>query len=523
MIPAFPKRNITSLVILLPVLVGLSQSVIAAESSYFEIQVIDKATKRGVPLVELVTVNDVRFITDNAGRVAYHEPGQTGQAVFFAIHAPGYKVPKDGFGISGVRWKIEPGKKVQLELERTNLAERLYRATGQGLYRDSVLLGHKTPLKEPQGAGMVAGQDSIQAAVYRDKLYWFWGDTNRLAYPLGLFRTAGATSSLPKDGGLHPSVGIDYDYFTNNEGFARAMAEVKDPQGVVWIDGVCTVKDEEGKARLVAHYSRRPGLAKAYEQGMMVYNDEREVFEAKTQVPIDDTWGFLENHPIQVREGETDYLMSGVPFPVTRVPAKLSSVLDPQQYESWSCMEVDADPETAKPRRDALGNLDWKWQPSPPVTPKIEARWLNLKLIQPEETRFTPVDVDNAKHRVQMHTGSVYWNAYRQKYVLIASEFGLTKDRPSMLGEVWYSEADSPQGPFQKAIRILTHDKQSFYNPCQHPIFDEDNGRIITFEGTYTNSFTNSPATPYYNYNQMMYRLDLGNEKIQEAFGGKEN
>jgi hypothetical protein len=507
-------RTITVSVVLI-----FAGSLAAEDSPYFEIQVIDKATKRGVPLVELVTVNDVRHITDNAGRIAYREPGHAGETIFFAIHAPGYKVPKDGFGLTGARWKIEPGKQVPLELERTNLAERLYRATGQGLYRDSVLLGHKTPLKEPLGTGLVAGQDSIQAAVYRGKLYWFWGDTNRLAYPLGLFRTAGATSALPKDGGLDPSIGIDYEYFTNKEGFARAMAEVKDPKGVVWMDGVCTVKDDEGKTRLVGHYSRRAGLAKAFEQGLMLYNDDREIFEVKTQIPIEEDWRFLQNHPILVQGGETEFLMSGVPFPVTRVPAKFSAVLDPKQYESWSCMEPDADPETARPSRDASGNLDWRWQFGPPVTPKIEARWLKLGHIKPEEARYSPMDADDEKHRVQIHTGSVNYNAYRKKYVMIASEISLSKDSPSMLGEVWYSEADTPQGPFKKAVRILTHDKQSFYNACHHPFFDEDGGRIIYFEGTYTNSFTNASPTPYYNYNQMMYRLDLGSEKIQAAFG----
>jgi hypothetical protein len=335
---------------------------------------------------------------------------------------------------------------------------------------------------------------------------------------LGLFRTAGATSPLPAQRGLSPAVGINYDYFTNKDGFARAMAEVKDPKGVVWIDGVCTVKDETGSPRMVAHYSRRPGLAEAYEQGMMVYNDEREIFEAKTQIPVKDRWRYLQNHPILVREGDNDYMMSGIPFPVTRVPAKLSRVLDPEQYESWSCMEADADPASAVPRRDESGKLLWNWQNSPPVTPKIEQRWLQRKLIQPEEARFSPVDAADPQHRIFMHTGSVYWNAYRKKYVLIAIEQAYSRESPSMLGEVWYSEAPTPQGPFQTAVRILTHDKQSFYNPCQHPFFDEDGGRTIYFEGTYCNTFTNSPATPRYNYNQIMYRLDLANPVIRAAF-----
>ncbi len=494
----------------------------AAESPlYFEIQVIDQETKRGVPLVELVTVNDVRYVTDNAGRVAYSEPGHAGQMIFFRIEAPGYKVPKDGFGIAGVRLKVEPRQTATIALERINLAERLYRATGQGLYRDSVLLGKKTPLQEPLGAGKVAGQDSVQAAIYRDKIYWFWGDTNRLSYPLGLFRMAGATSPLPANGGLPPAEGINYDYFTGKDGFARAMAEVENPKGVVWIDGVCTVNDADGKEHLVGHFSRRPGLAKAYEQGMMIYSDKRDIFDVKTHLPVEEEWRFLQNHPIPVRDGNSDYLMCGIPFPVTRVPAELSAVMDPAKYESWSCTDLKSNLKTATPRRTESGQLDWRWQAGPPVTQKLEQRWLTQGLIRPEEARYLPVDAGNRNRHILMHTGSVHWNPFRERYILIAIEQNYDKSSPSMLGEVWYSEAKSPQGPFQTAVRIVTHNKQSFYNPCHHPFFNEEGGRMIYFEGTYCNTFTNSPATPRYNYNQIMYRLDLSHPKLQAAFAEK--
>jgi len=39
----------------------------------------------------------------------------------------------------------------------------------------------------------------------------------------------------------------------------------------------------------------------------------------------------------------------------------------------------------------------------------------------------------------------------------------------------------------------------------------------VYFEGTYTNTFTRSPATPRYNYNQLMYRLDLSGEWLEEG------
>jgi hypothetical protein len=55
-----------------------------------------------------------------------------------------------------------------------------------------------------------------------------------------------------------------------------------------------------------------------------------------------------------------------------------------------------------------------------------------------------------------------------------------------------------------------------FYNPTQHPFFDAEGGRIIYFQGTYTNTFSGDPTpTPRYEYNQMMYRLDLGDPRLK--------
>jgi hypothetical protein len=457
-------------------------------------------------------------VTDNAGRIAFEELGTAGQTVFFHIHPQGYRIPKDGFGSEGVRLKIEPGKSAQVVLQRINLAERLYRITGRGLYRDSLLLGHDTPLRTPLGAGRVVGQDSVQVARYRDRLFWFWGDTNRLSYPLGLFRTAGATSVLPDNGGLKPSAGIDLEYFTRSDGFPRAMVDVANPEGVVWIDGVCNVPDKQGRLRLVARFSRRAGLAKAYEQGMMVYNDDREVFEVVTNLPLVETWRMLQSHPVRMPMGDTEYLVCGHPFPLTRVPAMLSAVLDPSQYESFSCIDSQDDPSTASPRRNEAGSLDWRWQVSPPVTQHQENRWLDAGQIRPSEVRFTPFDAAERRRRVMMHSGTVNWNAHRKRWILIAIEQSFDRDSPSFLGEVWYSEASSPQGPFTKAVRIVSHDKQSFYNPAHHPFFDEQQGRVIYFEGTYCNTFTSSPATQRYNYNQIMYRLDLDRPELRKVF-----
>lgn len=487
-------------------------------SRYFEIQIVDAQTKRGIPLVELVTTDEVRYVTDNAGRVAYYEPGHAGQTIYFSLHAPGYRVPKDGFGFAGVRLVIAPGERKMIELERANVAERLYRCTGEGLYRDTVLLGQKAPLKQPLGAGLVAGQDSVACVRYREKLHWFWGDTLRLSYPLGHFRMAGAVSDLPEQGGLDPGVGVDFDYFTAADGFSRPMAELPAKEGVIWLDGFCVAPDESGQDALLAHFSRRPGLEKPYEHGIMRYNDSRHVFERVTNVPLDDAWRFVRDQPIVIEEQGEQYLAFGNPFPVTRVKRAVADVLDPGSYESWSCCDASADPDSAKPRRDASGKLDWRWQKGPPVTQAIEERWLKAGLIKPDEARFLPVDSQQPGRRVLLHAGTTRWNPYVKRWITIANQIAYDKKSPSFLGEVWYCEADGPQGRRDTAVRVVTHDKQSFYNPCHHAFFDQQGGRLIHFEGTYANTFTSSPATPRYNYNQIMYRLDLDQPDLKQAF-----
>ncbi|MCA9080242.1 MAG: hypothetical protein KDA58_06760 [Planctomycetaceae bacterium] len=496
--------------VLLIALVVASAASGAGPTPYFEIQIVDAATGRGIPLVELITVDDVRYITDNAGRIAYHEPGQANETIFFRIEAQGYAVPVDGFNIAGVRLPVRAGESETVQLKRINRAERLYRSTGRGGYRDSILLGHEAPVVAPLGSAQVAGQDSVQRIEFRNRMYWFWGDTNRLSYPLGLFRTAGATSPLPDAAKLPIEQGLNLDYFTGDDGFARAMIHVPNQEGVVWIDGVCVAPDNAGAAQMLCRYSRRRGLDEALEQGHAIYDPTHERFEVAQTLPLEESWRMLRDHPFTIDVDGKRWLQWGNPFPVTRVPANVESILNPDRYESWSCLPLGDDPKHADPRRTATGELDWQWQLSAPVTQALEARWLRAGKIRADEVRFLPLDVEHPDQRIEMHSGTVYWNPWRQRYVMVAVQDGFgTRDLPSSLGEVWYSEAVSPQGPYQRAVKIVTHDKQTFYNPCHHPCFDAEGGRVLFFEGTYCNTFTKSPATQRYNYNQIMYRLDL--------------
>ena len=481
----------------------------AADGRTFEISVVDSVTGRGVPLVELETMDYRLHVTDSAGRIAFNEPGQMGVPVWFSMRSHGYEFPKDGFGMTGMRFTPRAGEKGIVKAKRLNIAERVVRLTGQGIYRDTVLLGEKPPLAEPLSNGGVVGQDSVQTAIYKGRIFWLWGDTMRLSYPLGNFRTACAWSELPKNGGLPPSQGVNLHYFVGKDGFAKAGCPLDGKEGVVWLFGLCVVRDDAGAEKLVAHYSRRGGLEKVFEHGIAVWNDGKEIFERAATLPPDEKWRFPRGRATQVRDGEMDYIYFGDAGLCIRVRATLHDVLDPASYEAWTCAGK------LVPRRKPDGALDFSWRKDePPIESEQEAKWLKTGAIKPEECRVSPEDVAT-KQRVTLHEGSVCWNEFRKRWVLIAvQQFG----KQSFLGEVWYAESESPTGPWKRAVKIVTHDKYSFYNPAQHPFFDEDGGRTIYFEGTYSHTFSGRESrTPLYDYNQILYRLDLADPRLKDA------
>ena len=97
----------------------------------------------------------------------------------------------------------------------------------------------------------LTGQDGILNAIYHGKLYWFYGDTNRLSYALGNFSMSGATTALPDK--IDPSVGFNLKYFAGKDGFVRAMAPL-DGEGVVWLFGVGVLPDTTGRERMLAYF-----------------------------------------------------------------------------------------------------------------------------------------------------------------------------------------------------------------------------------------------------------------------------
>lgn len=477
---------------------------------YFKITVVDDQTGRGVPLVELKTTNNICYYTDSNGVVAFSEPGLMHETVFFHVSSHGYEFPKDGFGYRGRRLEVVPGGEATLKIKRINVAQRLYRVTGAGAYRDSVLTGHPVPVRQPVLNGRVFGSDSVLGAVYRDRIYWFWGDTSRPSYPLGNFHVPGATSRLPADGGLDPEVGVDLDYFVDDKGFAKETARMPG-QGPTWLGGLVTLTDDQRRERMFAGYAKVAPPMRVYERGLVEFNDDKKVFEKKVQFDLAAPL-FPGGHPFKHVDDGVEYVYFSSAIPPIRVRATVEHLHHPSKYEAFTCLAAGSREDSFKLDRDEDGAPRYAWKAdTAPLTRKIEEKLIKEGLLQLGGSLVQLREADTGKRFIP-HGHSVYWNEYRKRWVMVVLE---TFGSPSFLGELWYAEADTPRGPWVYARKIVTHDKYSFYNPKQHPMFAKDGGRVIFFEATYSTFLAGVEVpTPRYDYNQLMYKLDLSDPRL---------
>ncbi len=146
----------------------------------------------------------------------------------------------------------------------------------------------------------------------------------------------------------------------------------------------------------------------------------------------------------------------------------------------------------------------------PKPTHADQVQWRRDGKLKPGEELLALYDVETGKP-VTTHAGSAAYNTFRNRFIMIAEESGGT----SYLGEIWYAEANSPLGPWVYARKIVTHEKYSFYNPKHHVMFDQEAGRRIFFEGTYSTFFSGvEQPTPRYDYNQIMYSLELNDPRL---------
>lgn len=430
------------------------------------IEVVEKGSGWPVPLVELRTTHNVRLVTDNAGVIACDLPELMDRETWFDVIGHGYEVKKDGFGMRGVRLVPMPGQTVKVEVARMIVAKRLGRLTGGGIFAESQKLGRESGWQESGSFGC----DSVQNAVHNGRLFWAWGDTTMARYPLGVFDMTSAVTPMQPLAAFEPPVRLVYEYFRDGKGFPRGVAKMPG-SGPTWISGYVSLPDRSGASRLVATYVKIKPPLEAYECGLCVWSDATSNFarlrvlwtksEDKPQKPL-----APEGHPALWTDPQGKrWVLFGDPLPRLRCPAT---------FEAW---QNSSTWEALTPQAELSSASDGK-----PVKP---------------------------------HSGSIAWNAYRKRWVTVFMQhFG----KPSAFGELWYAEADAPAGPWGKAVKVLSHDNYTFYNPRLHPEMTPAESPILLFEGSYTAEFADRPPkTPRYDYTQILYRLDLDDPALAPA------
>lgn len=432
------------------------------------IVVIDDQNRWPVPMVELRTNHHVRLVTDNAGVIAFDLPELMGKETWFSIIGHGYNVAADGFGFRGVRLIPMPGETLTVEVTRQLPAKRLGRLTGGGLFAESQKFGEHRSWDE-QG---ILGCDSVQTAAHRGRMHWLWGDTILPRYPLGRFHMIGATTTATPLESFVPPLSLRYDYITDPSGTPRDVGEMAGT-GPTWISGFISLPDASGTPRLVGTYMKIKPPLTAYEIGQCVWNESLRRFEPhqvlwtrsdqSPEPPV-----VSDGHPVLWKDDQQrQWLLFGDPFPRLRMPATFEAWAD---RSTWQIIE----PQAAVPQA---------------TVPQVA------------------VPAAEGNREIRPHRGSIAWNAYRNRWVTVFTEM---LGQPTPLGELWYAEAPEPTGPWGDAVKVVTHDHYTFYNPRLHPEFTQGDSPILLFEATYTKEFSGNPEpTPRYDYNQILYRLDL--------------
>lgn len=529
--------------------------------------------------LSLANTTGLTLASDSGGIIAFHEPGLYGRDVFFQVDGDGYVVAdKKARQQNGLWLHVKRGGRVTIPLQRLLAAERLYRVNGLDPYRDSRLLGVAPDHAEPLRA-KILGQDSAFVTFYNGKLFWIWGDTTGLGpRKTWNFEASGATSTPSSHGGMHPDVGVDLHYFVNDAGFTRPMVGARSGGAMTWLDGLITLRDDDHRERMFALYVQMRRMAKAdpaapdakanhWLGGFWSNDDEaqavalarrRELGEAAAQdylarvsrvaewetrvtrgiMEFDPATQYFEraaafpaheidelqvgSHAIRVSAAGHDYVYFSGLAPTRRVAAAPSAIIENRQYESFTCLTEGTRLEDAADgvERDADGRLSWAWKRNTaPVGPREQLKLVAADAIESTERWFVMRDVKTGKE-LNPHHHSIQWNPYRNRYVglfvaQLAQSSSSVAAHNSFLAQVWYGEADTVMGPWAYFEKVVDVGDYSYYNPLHNPYFNQAGGRIIYFEGTYTDFLRRSQAMrPRYNYNQVMHKLDLDDPRV---------
>jgi hypothetical protein len=454
--------------------------------------------------------NRARFISDNQGIISILAPDLNGRKVRFLFQGHGYSIDKTDFwGQKSVTCLIKPGKTFKLKIKRKQLAQRLYRITGAGRYNNSILAGltQRIPTRNLL-PGKVIGQDSLIAIPWNNELWCFYGDT----IGLNSYNFSASCATLPlKSNRYDPEKFLPLKYKVDEYGFARPMIKTG-KKGFTWIEYVLPVKIDSIKSQseaLLAKYVQHETLNKVAESGFAIMTRSSKNFKIIKKLNANKHHRCIHPYPVKTAS-QSFFLLS----PKRMVSPGLKNIINQQKHFYFSPATENSSQEFSvlkkkkyRLNRNKEQKLVYKWQQGAWHFDSKGKKQLFAPKIMPAEALFSPIDLDSGK-RIIKFTGSIVYNQYLKTWIAINQ--GLEP------GQITFSTSDTPTGPWTFARTITEFSNYNLYNPIIHPWFEIDQGRSILFEGTYTWFFSSSEKkTPWADYNQMMFKLDLTQPELQ--------
>ena len=406
-----------------------------------------ESRRRLLQVMHLSRTAEAGALSASFAHIAFDEPGLMGRRVFFGVAAHGYEFAKDGFGIRGVVLEPKPGGSARLKIRRLNIAERLYRITGYGIYRD---LGPARP--EAAGRRAAAQRRGDRPGRHPQR-----GLQGQALLVLRRHRPARLRPGQLRHGRGHDRPARearpgrrDRPQVLHRPGWLREAHGPDEGEGVVWLFGLAVLPDESGRERMIAYFHRRRGLGPCWRRASSPITTPRTSSRSSRMSRSGRPYSHRLPVPRPGPRGRVRQLHGPIPGPAG--PGRLEELPGPRLVRGLhlpgpGTRYVDKD--KARLERDGDGRLVWAWKrDTPPLGPKEQQGLIEAGKMRREESPFRLQDADGGKPIV-LNNSSCFWNGYRKKYILIASEhLGATA-----LGEVWYSEADRPEGPWVQPAR----------------------------------------------------------------------
>ena len=169
-----------------------------------------------------------------------------------------------------------------------------------------------------------------------------------------------------------------------------------------------------------------------------MFNDEKQLFESVSRWDIHE--GHDSAHCFRVRSGTNEYFYLYANY---RVRADFQSLTNIAAYEAFTCLARGTrfEGDASRLDRSPTGQLHWEWRVGADRLTGPRLRELvKAGLLKTDEAWLQLHDIETGR-AIQVDRGSVGWNDYRRRWVMIGGGMPVRRLLLHVITSVWLSGA----------------------------------------------------------------------------------